>query len=133
MKTLAALVLFALALAPAPIAAQKTDLSGTWNATFTMTAPDGRTQSIQFTFHLTQKGNTLTGTIGPTPERQWKIEKGVVEGTKVSFQVEQPEGPTTRTFALTLTKGRLQGNQKLERGGQSAEVTVDAERAPKAK
>jgi hypothetical protein len=134
MKTLSAIVLVALALAlalapvPAATAAQATDLTGNWNATFTRTAPSGQTQSITFTFHFTQKGKVLTGTIGPEPARQWKIEKGVVDGAKVTFQVQQPEGPL-RSFTLTHAKGRLQGTQKLELKDQTAEVTVDAERA----
>ena len=129
MKTLAAIVIAIFALVPAGTAAQTTDLTGNWNATFTRTAATGQTQSITFTFHFTQKGKELTGTIGPEPERQWKVEKGVVDGAKVTFQVQQPNGPL-RVFVLTLAKGRLQGMQKLELpDGQSAEVTVDAERA----
>ena len=129
MKTLAAsLVLLALVIAPAMTSAQTPNLTGNWNATFTRTAPDGQTQSIPFTFHLTQKGKTLTGTIGPTPERQWKVDKGVVDGTKVTFQVQQPEGQL-RTFALTLVKDRLQGDQKVAVGDQSFDVKVDAQRA----
>ena len=128
MKILAGIVLLALALVPAATAAQATDLTGTWNATFTRTAPDGQTQSITFTFHFTQKGKVLTGTIGPEPARQWKVEKGAVDGAKVAFQVQQPEGPL-RVFALTLAKGRLQGTQKLSFNGQTADVTVDAQRA----
>jgi len=144
MKTLARILLFSLALVPATVAAQappKTaapaparttpqaaDLTGNWNAKFTQTRPNGETQSITFTFHLTQKGKVLSGTIGPEPARQWNVEKGVVDGTKVTFQVQQPDGPL-RSFTLTLAKGRLTGTQKLERNGQSAEVTVDAERA----
>ena len=130
MKTIAAIALLALALVPAVTAAQATDLTGNWNAKFTMTRPDGTSQSITFTFHFTQKGTVLSGTIGPTPERQWKVEKGVVDGAKVTFQVQQlPDGPL-RSFALTHAKGRLQGTQKLALpNGQTAEVTVDAERA----
>ena len=129
MKTLTALVLFALALVPAGISAQATDLTGNWNATFTRTAPSGQTQSITFTFHLTQKGKELTGTVGPEPARQWKVEKGLVDGDKVTFQVQQPDGPL-RLFTLTHAKGRLTGTQKLELpDGQSAEVTVEADRA----
>jgi hypothetical protein len=129
MKTLAAIVLVALALLPARTAAQATDLTGNWTATFTMTRPDGTTQSIKFTFHFTQKGKVLSGTIGPEPARQWKVEKGVVDGAKVTFQVQQPDGPL-RSFMLTHAKGRLQGTQKLALpNGQTAEVTVDAERA----
>ena len=129
MRTIAALVLLALALAPAATAAQATDLTGNWNATFTMTRPDGTSQSITFTFHFTQKGKTLTGTIGPTPERQWKVEKGVVDGANVTFEVLQPEGPTQRSFTLTLAKGKLTGKMKLQRGDQTGEASVDAERA----
>ena len=126
MKTLIAIALLVSLLVPALTA--QTNLTGDWNATFTRTAPDGRTQSITFTFHFTHKGKALTGTIGPSAERQWKIEKGVVDGDKVTFQAQQPDGPL-RTFALTLEKDRLQGTQKLEFNGQTAEVTVDAERA----
>ena len=128
MKTLAAIVLVALALAPAATAAQATDLTGNWNATFTRTAPSGQTQSITFTFHFTQKGMVLTGTVGPDAERQWKVEKGVVDGDKVSFQVQQPEGPL-RSFALRHAKDRLEGAMKLECQGQTAEAAVVAERA----
>lgn len=129
MKTLAAMVLLTLVLIPASPAAQATNLTGNWNAKFTITAPDGRTQSTTFTFHFTQKGKVLTGTIGPTPERQWKVEKGVVDGDKVTFHVEQPEGPTQRDFTLTHAKGRLTGIMKLERGDQKAEAAVEADRA----
>jgi hypothetical protein len=128
MKTLATLVLMTLALVPAGTAAQATDLTGNWNATFTRTAPTGQTQSITFTFHFTQKGKELTGTVGPEPARQWKVEKGVVDGDKVTFQVQQPDGPL-RSFALTHAKGRLTGNMHLDFNGQTADVAVDAERA----
>jgi hypothetical protein len=129
MKTLAAIVLIALALVPTAIAAQATDLTGNWNATFTRTAPTGQTQSITFTFHFTQKGKVLTGTIGPEPARQWKVEKGAVDGAKVTFVVQQPDGPL-RTFALTHAKDRLEGTMKLDfPDGQKADVAVVAERA----
>ena len=128
MKTLAAVILALAALVPAVTSAQATDLTGNWNATFTRTAPTGQTQSITFTFHFTQKGKELTGTIGPEPARQWKVDKGMVDGAKVTFQVQQPEGPL-RSFELTHAKGRLEGLQKLEYQGQTAEVTVVAERA----
>jgi len=128
MRTLATLVLFALTFVPAATAAQATDLTGNWNATFTQTRSDGTTQSITFTFHFTQKGKVLTGTVGPDAERQWKVEKGVVDGDKVSFQVQQPEGPL-RSFTLTHAKARLEGTMKLDFQGQTGEAAVVAERA----
>jgi hypothetical protein len=128
MKQITTLVLLLLALVPAAAATQGANLTGQWNATFTRSLPDGKSQSITFTFHFIHKGKTLTGTVGPSPERQWKVEKGVVDGGKVTFQVQQPDGPL-RSFNLKLVKDRLQGNQLLELKDQKAEVTVDAQRA----
>ena len=126
MKTLAAITILLLTMAPAQ--AQKTDVTGKWIGTLTRTAPDGRTQSIDFQFDLTQKAKVLTGTAGPTPERQWPIEQGVVDGTKVTFQVQQPDGPL-RKSTLALVKDRLQGDMVLEFKGQTATVKVDMGRA----
>ncbi|HEX5070243.1 MAG TPA: hypothetical protein VFV78_08490 [Vicinamibacterales bacterium] len=130
MKTISALILLGLLLVPAATSAQAVDITGKWNAKSTLTAQDGsgRTQTIPFTFEFTQKGKTLTGTISPDPARIWKIEKGVVNGDKVSFQVQQPDGPL-RTLTLTYAKGRLTGTMKLERDGQTAETAIEADRA----
>ena len=124
MKTLAALAIVMFTLAPAQTAA---DVSGKWTGGLTRTAPSGQTQTIDWQFNLTQKGKALTGTTGPNADRQWQIEKGAVQGTKVTIGVQQPEGPY-RTFTLELVKGRLQGKMVAELNGQSFETTVDAER-----
>jgi hypothetical protein len=130
MKTLTAIVFAALALVPVVTSAQATDLTGNWNAKFTATRPDGTTQSITFTFHFTQKGKVLSGTIGPEPARQWKVEKGVVDGAKVTFEVQQPDGGPLRSFTLTHAKAHLTGIMKLTAAnGQTLDVAVDAERA----
>jgi hypothetical protein len=125
MKTLAALAVLLLMMAPAH--AQTTTLTGKWTGTLTRTAPDGRTQSIDFMFNLTQKGKVLSGTAGPNAERQWAIEKGAVDGSKVTFQVQQPDGPM-RTFTLKLVEGRLQGDMLAELKGQSFTAKVDVGR-----
>jgi len=126
MKTLAAVAMLLVTMAPAQ--AQTTNFTGKWTGTLTRTRPDGQSQSIDFLFDLTQKGKVLTGTAGPDAERQWPIEKGVVDGTKVAFQVQQPDGPL-RKCALALVEGRLKGTMTLEFNGQTAEVKVDMERA----
>ena len=130
MKTLAAVAVLLLTMAPAhaQTAKQTTNLTGKWTGTMTRTAPDGKSQTIGFMFDLTHKGKVLTGTAGPNAERQWAIEKGAVDGSKVTFQVQQPEGPL-RTFTLNLVKGRLQGEMLAELNGQSFTTKVDVERA----
>ena len=125
MNTLASIALVVLTMAPAQ--AQAPNLTGKWTGTLTRTAPDGRTQSIDFMFDLTQKAKVLTGTAGPNAERQWAIEKGAVDGSKVTFRVQQPDGPL-RTFTLMLVKGRLQGDMLAELKGQSFTAKVDVGR-----
>ena len=127
MKILATIAALLFTIIPAQ--AQTTpSLTGKWTVTLTRTAPDGRTQSIDFMFDLTQKGKVLTGTVGPNAERQWAIQKGAVEGGKVTFQVQQPDGPL-RTFTLKLAKERLEGEMLAEMNGQSFTAKVDAGRA----
>jgi hypothetical protein len=124
MLALTAVLLFTMA----PVQAQSTDLTGKWTGTLTRTAPDGKSQSIDVMFDLTQKGKVITGTVGPNAERQWEIQKGgTVEGGKVAFRVQQPDGPL-RSFTLTLVKGRLQGEMLAELKGQSFTAKVDAGR-----
>lgn len=127
MKTLALLAL--LMLTAVPTHAQPKSLTGKWTGGLTRTAPDGRSQTIDFMFVLTQKDDVLTGTAGPNAERQWPIEKGgTVKGTKVTFKVQQPEGPM-RTFTLALVDDRLQGDMLAELNGQSFTTKVDLGRA----
>ena len=125
MQTLAILALLSLTVAQG--GARTANLTGKWTGTLTRTAPDGQTQSIDFMFDLTQKGKVLTGTAGPNAERQWKIEKGAVDGDKVTFQVQQPDGPM-RTFTLKRVKDRLQGEMLAELKGQSFTAKVDVGR-----
>jgi hypothetical protein len=79
-------------------------------------------------FDLTQTGKQLTGTAGPA-KQQWKIDKGTATGGKASFEVQQPDGPLFK-FALTIVKGRLQGDMTGEREGVvRGRAKVDAARA----
>jgi hypothetical protein len=113
----------------APAQAQTADLTGKWTGSMTRTAPDGRSQTIDWMLDLTQKGKDLTGTAGPNADRQWTIEKGgTVDAGKVKFKVQQPDGPL-RTFTLALVEGRLQGEMLAEFQGQSFTTKVDVGRA----
>jgi hypothetical protein len=124
-----ALVLAFVPAISAQSAKKTTDVSGQWTGTMTRTAPDGRSQTIAFMFELKQSGKVLTGTAGPSVERQWAIEKGgTVDGSRVTFRVQQPEGPM-RTFTLQLVKDRLQGEMLAELNGQSFTTKVDAGKA----
>jgi hypothetical protein len=129
MKKLAAFALVLFALAPTVAAQTAASFTGKWEGTFTMQRPDGTEGNPQpVVFNLTQKGKELTGTAGPA-EQQWKIEKGEVNASKATFEVQQPNGPLFK-FTLTIEKGRLQGDMTGERDGVvRGKAKVDAAKA----
>ena len=133
MKKLAALALVLVALAPTIAAQTAPSFTGKWEGTFTMQLPDGTEgNSNSVVFNLTQKGKVLTGTAGPA-DRQWTIDKGAVNAGKATFEVQQPNGPLFK-FALTIVKGRLQGEMTGEQDGVvRGHAKVDAAKAPTAK
>ena len=113
-KTLAVFALFLIALAP--VAAQTAaSFTGKWEGTFTRQRSDGTESKDEVAFDLTQKGAVLTGTAGP-PAQQLPIAKGAVKAGKATFEVETPNGQLFK-FALTVVKGRLQGDMTGEQNG----------------
>jgi hypothetical protein len=110
-------------------AALASDVSGNWSGSFLMTRPDGETKDSQVSLVLKQNGTELTGTAGPNAQKQWAIQKGKVEGNKLTFEV-QTDGPLIK-FELTLTNDHLKGEAKAEQEGQLIKAIVDAQRAAK--
>ncbi len=75
---------------------------------------------------LTQKGETLTGTVGPNADQQWQIVGGKVDGTKVTFDVNA-EGPMVK-FTLAVVDGRLKGDARADMDGMTMTAKVDVGR-----
>ena len=128
MKKIAAFALVLAALATSGAAQTDASFTGKWEGTFTRVRSDGTENTQPVVFNLTQKGKELTGTAGPA-DQQWPIEKGEVTTGKAAFQVQQPNGPLFK-FALTIVKGRLQGDMTGERDGVvQGKAKVDAAKA----
>jgi len=79
-------------------------------------------------FNLTEEDKEITGTAGPA-DRQWKIEKGVVNAGKATFEMPQPDGSFFK-FTLTIVKERLQGEMSGHGpdGTERGRAKVDAGR-----
>jgi hypothetical protein len=103
------------------------DLTGIWTGTFTTSDPPDEDPAH---FVLKQAGAELTGTGGPSAERQYPIAKGKVvtakEGTTTTFEVAA-EG-TVMHFELRLAEGRLHGTATAERDGRTLTAAVDVRR-----
>lgn len=123
MKKLAGVVGLLLLLACPLIAAE--DLTGKWSGSFIISM-DGQTKDDVAFMVLKQNGSELTGTAGPNPDQQWAIQKGKIEGNKITFEVQTDE-PLIK-FNLTLADGHLKGEANAEHEGRSLKATVDVQR-----
>jgi hypothetical protein len=123
MKVLKA-VLLAAVLA---FAASAADVSGTWSGTLKITGPDGQVQDDTIHLVLKQDGGKLTGTAGPSASEQLPIEKGAVEGNKITMEVPLPQGAFK--FDVTLDGDHLKGDVTLAAAGQTMKAKMDATRA----
>lgn len=101
------------------------DITGKWAGSFVITM-DGETKDDVAYMVFKQTGTELTGTAGPNADQQWTIQKGKVEGNKVTFEVPA-DGPVIK-FELTLADGHLKGEAKGEHDGKTMKVAVDLQR-----
>ncbi|MFN0084057.1 MAG: hypothetical protein ACKVX9_01585 [Blastocatellia bacterium] len=123
MKKAVCAILLSLLLAPSLIASE--DLTGKWAGAFNVTV-NGETKEDVAYLVLKQAGTELTGTAGPNVEKQWVIQKGKVEGNRITFEVQSDE-PLIK-FDLTLAAGRLKGEATAEHQGMSMKAAVDLQR-----
>ena len=103
------------------------DVSGKWIGSFNITNPDGETNESTAVLNLKQSGTEITGTVGPNEDEQAAIQKGKIEGNKITMEAEH-HGHTIK-FDLTLAADRITGDANMSRDGQTAKAKVDVTRA----
>jgi hypothetical protein len=132
MRTLVLISFAAVVLVSAPpaLARQNTapDLSGTWTGKFGITNASEKEETAYLI--LKQTGSDLSGSVGPTAERQQAINKGKVtttaEGTTLTFDTGR-RGHVI-TFELKLVDGRLKGTARDETYPDN-KITAELQRA----
>ncbi|HEV2668947.1 MAG TPA: hypothetical protein VG324_28790 [Blastocatellia bacterium] len=113
-----------LLLAPALMSAD--DFTGKWSGSFVITSSDGEKKDAMAFMDLKQKGAEITGTAGESPDKQWAIQNGKVDGNKITFEV-QTDGPLVK-LELALVDGHLKGEAIAEHEGKSMKAAVDLQR-----
>jgi|SRR3954465_719009 hypothetical protein len=104
-------------------AAHAIDVSGDWTGK-TKLSVDGKVEEDTIYLSLKQAVNIVTGTTGPTLEKQTPIRNGKVEGNRVVFEVPVPNG--IFKFDLYLEGGHLKGDLTANAQGQTIKAVMDA-------
>jgi hypothetical protein len=104
------------------------DLTGTWTGKFSVVSQTEKEEGAHVI--LKQTGTELSGSVGPSAERQQAINKGAVvagkDGTAVTFDTGRPGHVIS--FELKLVDGKLKGTAKDEFYPDN-KITVDLQRA----
>lgn len=104
------------------------DLTGTWTGKFSVVSQGEKEEGAYVI--LKQTGTELSGSIGPSAERQQAINKGAVvtgkDGTAATFDTGRPGHVIA--FDLKLVDGRLKGTAKDEFYPDN-KIAVDLQRA----
>ena len=124
MKTI---LLFVTMAALAGVALADTNVTGKWSGSFNATNPNGETKESTAVLMLKQNGADITGTVGPNEDEQFPIQKGKIEGDKITLQADH-DGHTM-TFNLVLASERITGEAQMSRGGETMKAKIDVTRA----
>lgn len=90
------------------------DVTGKWAGTSEFMNQGGEVRSGQTLMTLKQSGEQVTGTAGPSAERQQEVQNGRVSGDKLTFEITDPGGKAV--VELTVGDGSLKGEAKFHRG-----------------
>ena len=120
MRRLMCNVLFILLLAPLASAA---DVTGKWSGSLDAKDPNGETVTIPASAELKQQGDSVTGKVWKETEHRYSIEKGKIEGNRITFEFKAPEGseeaePLVHSVRLTVvSEDQLQGELEIAMDG----------------
>lgn len=124
MKALSCLLMLA---AFAGLAIADTNVTGKWSGSFNITASNGEMKESTALLVLKQNGSEITGTVGPNEEEQFAIQKGRIEGDKITLEADH-EGQTIK-FDLVLAADRITGEANMSREGETSKAKLDVTRA----
>ncbi len=99
------------------------NLSGKWSGAINVVHDDGQAQTVSVFLILKQDGNKLSGTAGEDENDQHAITKAIIDGEKVSLEVDGGEV----TFYLDL---KVDGDQMTgdARRGDSPRMKISLKR-----
>ena|SRR5450432_2861739 len=108
------------------LSATAADVNGKWSGSFNITGPDGEVKEDTAFLVLKQNGAELTGTVGPREEEQFPIEKGKIEGDKITLEASA-KGSVIK-FELVLAGDHIKGDANGTHYGDAMKAKLDVTR-----
>ena len=99
------------------------DVTGRWEGKISGTRPDGSAHEDTALLILTQKGSTVTGTVGGNDNDQHPIVSATVEGTTLKIAAKHATNGREYEIVLTLS-GDDEMKGKIIAGGREAGIAV---------
>jgi hypothetical protein len=124
MKTL---LLFIVMAALASVALADVDVTGKWSGGFNATGPNGEAKVETALLELKQNGTEITGTVGPDEDKRLPIQKGKIEGDKITLEADN-EGHLMK-FDLVFADGRITGEAQISKDGETRKARLNLSRA----
>ncbi len=87
-------------------AAAAADVTGKWSGSFSAEGGEGGSAYAV----LKQSGTGISGTAGPDENQQWQIQKGKIEGNRLSLEIKHPENGSVYKVDLTVTGDSMKGD-----------------------
>ncbi len=98
------------------------DITGKWDGTIKGTRPDGTVNEDNALLILTQKGKTITGTVGGNESDQHPIVSGSIEGNKITIVAKNANNEREYKLEMTVDGDEMKG--KLSSGDHTAELVA---------
>ena len=124
MRTLLCILIVA---ALACAATTDVNVTGKWSGTFRMTGPNGEVKDSTALLMLKQSGTDISGTLGPNEDEQFVIQKGKIEGDKITLEADHDGHPLK--IDLVLAGDRITGEAHMSAEGQTLSGKLDVSRA----
>jgi hypothetical protein len=96
------------------------DVAGKWSGSLAVKNRDGESRNVPAFLVIKQDGDKLTGTVGPTEQRQDGVFTGQVDKNQLSFAIEQ--GGHVITFKLEVGGESLKGEMRRVNSDRPADV-----------
>jgi hypothetical protein len=105
------------------------NIAGKWSGSMNVSAADGTTQDVALVLVLQQNGSELTGTLTPAGKVPVVIQKGMIDGEKVTFEVHvNPSMKFDGTLSDDNLKFKIEGTVRVNDDDLHFTGTMDLKR-----